>query len=233
MDSLKLATTAASTTGFCRIKVLYVAKGAHRLAYTKMLDSVTERFQKKGVHLMFTMVNNGLSALEFSKVAHYDVVFIDENIEIISPIELASSLRILGYLIPVIRITSHPDQSESKAHEKLFSRTIVKPFDRRDLMKILLNSIQFSSEKNEITKDDKRCDVPVFPDSSETFSNRGSTPLESSYTSCESNSSGDSSGYSSPFDLSPKPFKIDDFEMDFEMDFDSFFDGDLSDTAFI
>ena len=43
-------------SNLCRIKVLYVAEGSKALAYTKMLDSLSESLQEAGIYYTFTMV---------------------------------------------------------------------------------------------------------------------------------------------------------------------------------
>jgi len=215
----------AANNNFCRFKALYVAKGNQRLAYTKMLGAVTKYLQKHGVYMVFTMLNNGLNTLEFCETAHYDVIFVDDNVDGISPVELAFTLRQLKYVMPIIRITSSSDP-QSEQQMDFLDAVLVKPFGYVEMVKVILQAAHvFPKALPAIKEDDPEDQNPKAASSQ--LNSDSDSPWTSSCTSSESEFSGDSSYRS----ISPKT--MDDMDFDLGKDFDSFFDGELSDAAFL
>ena len=130
-----------------RVKVLYVAKGDNRISYTKMLEALANEMKSNGIYVTFTMLNTSVAALTRCLSEHFDIIFIDDNIQDITPYEFLCINRGNDVLTPIVNIKIKEESlSDQKVNPK-FDDKLVKPFNSKQLFNCIFKMICLIQKK--------------------------------------------------------------------------------------
>ena len=116
----------------------------------KINQVVTKNLLKKHGYL-FTIVENGIEALEEVKKNQYDLVLMDINMPVMNGHEATTAIRKFNNSIPIIALTaSDIDEIGQECKRIGYNDIIIKPFDNYEFFQVINQNIQDSKKDNRL-----------------------------------------------------------------------------------